>query len=233
LILHHDLEGILLVDKPQGKTSFSLVGLLRKTTGVKKIGHAGTLDPFATGLMILLIGKKYTRQSDHFLVHDKEYVTTLHLGTSTDSFDCEGERTSHSSYIPTLEEVSMALEYFQGTINQIPPMFSAKKVGGKKLYELARRGITIERQPVAVTVSTRLIAYEYPYLELHISCSKGTYIRSIGHDLGLMLQCGAHLTKLRRLRSGPFLLEKAVSGDSLYDIEIVRNGLINQAKLPL
>jgi len=205
------LEGILLVDKPIGNTSFSLIAILRKITGVKKIGHAGTLDPFASGVMVILIGKNYTRKSAQFLMQDKEYRTLLRLGISTDSFDCKGTTTSHSDKIPTLEEVEKSLKYFQGKIDQTPPMFSAKKVKGKKLYELARKGITIERTPVAIHVTTTLISYQYPLLELHITCSKGTYVRSIGHDIGQLLGCGAHLQELVRLRSGPFHLSDCLS----------------------
>ena len=209
-------QGVLLVDKPRGKTSFSLVTALRKKTGVQKIGHAGTLDPFATGLMVLLIGKDFTRLSDTFLSSEKEYETTLLLGTSTDSYDCDGQTTSTSDYIPTLHEVETALQKFQGTIQQTPPMFSAKKVQGKPLYKLARKGIEIPRAPVDVTLKTTLLSYAYPQLMLHVVCSKGTYIRSIAHDLGTLLTCGAHLCQLRRLRSGSFHLSESIPGDLLY-----------------
>lgn len=209
------IEGILLVDKPVGRTSFSLVADVRRLTGVKKVGHAGTLDPFATGLLILLVGKNFTRLSDRFLTTEKTYQTTVHLGVSTDSYDCEGAVTATSDKVPTLEEVQMALEHFQGEIEQTPPMFSAKKVNGKKLYELARKGVEIERKPVKVTVDTRLIAYDYPNLTLEITCSKGTYIRSIGHDLGRLLGCGAHLSALRRTRSGQFSIEQSLDGNKL------------------
>lgn len=216
------IEGILLVNKPKGRTSFSLVAQLRRMTKIAKIGHAGTLDPFATGLMVMLIGKNYTRQSDQFLTHDKEYVTTLRLGMTTDTFDCEGKVLHHSDQIPLLQEIEAALLSFQGKILQIPPMFSAKKKNGKKLYELARKGITIEREPVEVSLTTALLSYEYPYLKLHIQCSKGTYVRSIGHDLGQMLGCGAHLEDLIRLRSGPFHLEDAIEGDQLDDFDRIK-----------
>lgn len=203
-------EGILLVNKPKGKTSFNLVSRLRFLSGISKIGHAGTLDPFATGVMVMLVGKKFTKMSDLFLTQDKEYEATLHLGIATDTFDLEGKILSESSLIPTLEEVVQALSYFQGEIWQTPPMFSAKKVEGKKLYELARKGITIERKPVLVKLKTELLSYDYPFLTLRVSCSKGTYIRSIADDLGKHLRTGAHLTKLVRTRSGPFLLQDCI-----------------------
>ncbi len=209
-------KGVLLVDKPRGKTSFSLVTALRKKTGVQKIGHAGTLDPFATGLMILLIGKEFTRLSDSYLSTEKEYEATALLGISTDSYDCDGQTTSTSSYIPTLAEIEKALLNFQGTVQQTPPMFSAKKVQGKPLYKLARRGIEIPRAPVPVTLKTTLISYSYPTLKLHITCSKGTYIRSIAHDLGTLLTCGAHLSELRRLRCGSYHISESIPGDLLY-----------------
>lgn len=209
-------EGILLVDKPKGKTSFSLVSALRKKTGIQKIGHAGTLDPFATGLMIMLIGKQFTRLSDQYLTQDKEYQCTVRLGITTDTYDCEGIITETSPIEPSLSDIEHALIQFNGTMSQIPPMFSAKKIKGQKLYELARRGISIERQPVSVTLKTTLISYNYPNLELHIACSKGTYIRSLAYDLGRLLGCGAHLNELRRLKSGAFSIQQAISGALLY-----------------
>lgn len=214
------IEGILIVDKPKGKTAFSLISRLRKHLGVKKIGHAGTLDPFATGVMVLLIGKKYTRMSDNFLNHDKEYLAEVKLGIETDSYDCDGEIVSSSEYIPSLEEVKEAIKTFQGTIEQVPPMFSAKKINGKKLYELARQGKTIERKAVCVHLSTELLSYTYPFIHLKVKCSKGTYIRSIAYDLGKILTCGAHLTNLRRTLSGSFNIESSFPGEQLYENEL-------------
>lgn len=216
-ILQKISEGILLVDKPRGKTSFSLVTALRRLTQIEKIGHAGTLDPFATGLMVMLVGKKFTRLSQDYLSQDKEYECKVLLGVSTDSYDCDGQTTATSTLIPTLAEIEIALASFQGTLLQIPPMFSAKKINGKKLYELARRGIEIERQPVSVTIKTTLLNYTYPYLSLNVSCTKGTYVRSIAHDLGNLLGCGAHLSELRRLRSGTFHIKDSINGILLYD----------------
>lgn len=203
-------QGILLVNKEAGSTSFHLVALLRKVTKVEKIGHAGTLDPFATGVMVLLIGSSYTRKSDQFLSCDKEYRATLQLGLVTETYDIEGSIVSRSDLIPTRADVERAIGAFQGKISQIPPMYSAKKVGGKKLYDLARRGITIERKPVMVDVKIELIRYEYPMLEIQVACSKGTYIRSLAHDLGQFLGCGAHLFELIRTRSGTFRLEECI-----------------------
>jgi tRNA pseudouridine55 synthase len=208
--------GLLLVNKPKGKTSFSLVSALRRICQVQKIGHAGTLDPFASGVMILLIGKDFTRLSDRFLTQDKEYVATLHLGIRTDSYDCEGTTLEESSFVPSMEEISQVLTRFQGTFLQTPPMFSAKKIGGKKLYELARKGISIERAPTPVTTHITLISYEYPLVKIHVACSKGTYIRSLAEDIGNALTCGAHLVDLVRTRSGTFLLENCLDGSLLF-----------------
>lgn len=210
------IEGILLVNKSKGPSSFRLVQILRKYLGVKKIGHAGTLDPFATGVMVMLIGRRYTRLSDQFLCNDKEYLAEIQLGITTDTYDSEGKVTSQSSQIPSLEEIQQALNQFQGEIEQIPPMYSAKKMQGKKLYELARKGIEIERNPVKIKLETHLIRYEYPFLELQISCSKGTYIRSIAYDLGEKLGCGAHLSNLKRTRSGKFHLKDCISEADLH-----------------
>lgn len=210
-----ETKGILLVNKPRGCTSFSLVAAARKRLGVKKIGHAGTLDPFATGLVVLLVGREYTRLSDQFLTCDKEYIGRVHLGVTTDSYDSDGKQLSTSDFVPSEAEVRQALESFQGTVLQVPPMFSAKKVQGKKLYELARKGQEVERKPVAVEMKTQLLAYCYPYVDIRVQCSKGTYIRSIAHDLGQLLGCGGHLSELQRLRSGDFHLHNSVDGTLL------------------
>lgn len=210
-------NGLLLIDKAKGSTSFRLVSLLRKLTKIDKIGHAGTLDPFATGLMVMLIGRDFTKRSDEFLTCDKEYEATMHLGIATDTYDIEGEVISRSDTIPSLSDIEHVLTLFQGSISQIPPMFSAKKVEGKKLYELARKGITIERKPVQVTVVIQLLSYNYPEVKIHVACSKGTYIRSLAHDIGAVLGAGAHLSALTRTRSGSFLLSDAISQEKIQD----------------
>ena len=204
-------NGILLVDKAVGSTSFYLVELLRRRTSIEKIGHAGTLDPFATGVMVMLIGREYTKRSNEFLCADKEYKATVQLGMTTDTHDIEGQIISRSDQVPTVEEIELALHAFQGEIFQIPPMYSAKKVGGQKLCDLARKGIVIERAPVKVQVQVKCISYRYPLLEIEVACSKGTYIRSLAYDIGEVLGCGAHLFELARVRSGPFLLSQCVS----------------------
>jgi tRNA pseudouridine55 synthase len=167
--------------------------------------------------MLLLIGKPYTRLSNQFLNLDKAYLATLHLGITTDTYDVDGTILERHDKRPSPTEIDTALLSFQGTLLQTPPMFSAKKVAGKKLYELARQGITIERTPVPVTLQTELVDYTYPYLTLRINCSKGTYIRSLAHDLGELLGCGAHLSALTRTRSGSTLLEECCDGSRLND----------------
>jgi len=226
-MMNSAIEGILLVDKPKGKTSFSLVGMLRRHLNVKKIGHAGTLDPFATGVMVMLIGKKFTSLSDSFLNDDKEYVAEVRLGISTDSFDCDGQVTSTSDLVPTETAIMQALFNFQGSVSQIPPMFSAKKQNGKKLYELARKGETVDRPPVIVEMTTTISKYEYPYLIIHVKCSKGTYIRAIANDLGNLLGCGAHLTNLQRTRSGNFSIDQCIDGAILDVTQVDKSNLID------
>lgn len=224
-----ECQGILLIDKPIGKTSFSLVAALRRILGVRKIGHAGTLDPFATGVMVMLVGRSMTRLSDRFLCEDKEYIAQVHLGISTDTYDCDGKVVLTSSVIPSETEILEIIQKFQGKIEQIPPMHSAKKVNGKKLYELARKGKEIERKPVTVTLETEFLNYEYPHLNIRVKCSKGTYVRSIAYDMGKMLGCGAHLSALKRTRSGPFSIENCLDGSQLFnqpvDLEQVRKAL--------
>lgn len=211
------LEGILPVNKEKGRTAFYLVKVLRKLSGIKKIGHAGTLDPFATGVMVMLVGRPYTKISDKFIHHDKEYIATAKLGASTTTHDCDGQVTELSSKVPTLKEIEEVLLQFQGQIEQVPPMYSAKKVDGQKLYVLARKGIEIERKPIQVHVEVKLLDYSYPHLKFEVKCSKGTYIRSIAYDVGQKLQSEAHLIELIRSRSGPYTLKDCIDAKSLSD----------------
>lgn len=205
------IEGILPIDKPRGRSSFSLIPSLRKKLQVQKIGHSGTLDPIASGVLIFLIGKNYTKLQGELMKADKEYTATLFLGVATDTYDTEGKITHTSMHKPTLEQIAEALESFQGEILQLPPMFSAKKQKGKRLYSLARSGITVVRESVPVWMRVSLQSYSYPYLYLHIHCSSGTYIRSIANDLGNLLGCYAHIEELCRTRCGKFSLSNCVS----------------------
>ncbi len=215
LIANDKKTGILLVDKQRGRTAFYLIKVLRKLSSIKKVGHAGTLDPFATGVMILLIGKDFTKLSDQFMGLDKEYIATLHLGEETTTYDLDGDIVNSSDIVPTKNQLDEKLQDFQGDFEQIPPMFSAKKVDGKKLYDLARKGIEIERKPCKINAETTLLEYSYPKVVLKIKCSKGTYIRSIAHDLGKKLGCFAHLKELVRTRVGNYHLEDCIKGDDL------------------
>jgi tRNA pseudouridine55 synthase len=219
------LQGVLLLNKPRGKTAFSLVSLLRKLLNVQKIGHAGTLDPAATGVMVMLIGKKYTARSNEFLCSDKEYLAEIHLGITTDTYDSEGTITQRSDLIPTLAQVEEAISHFQGEISQIPPMFSAKKVNGQKLCDLARKGKEIPRLPTKVSVKFSLLSYNYPLIKARIACSKGTYIRSLAYDLGQHLPGtpGAHLSQLQRVRSGHFDIKECLEVETLTMQEIQGN----------
>jgi len=214
---HFSSYGILPVNKATACNSFQLVSLLRKRTKIATIGHAGTLDPFATGVMVMLIGRPYTKMSNQFLSADKQYRATLRLGQTTNTFDIDGQVLSESPYVPTITELEQALLFFQGSCTQIPPMYSAKKIQGKRLYELARKGLSIERSSVPIQLSTLLIRYEYPYIELDVTCSKGTYIRVLAQDLGQMLGCGAFVSILARTRSGNFLISECIDQAQLID----------------
>jgi tRNA pseudouridine55 synthase len=227
-------SGVVLLNKPKGKTSFSLVSALRRICNVQKVGHAGTLDPFATGVMVLLVGKEFTRLSDRFLLQDKEYEATLKLGIRTDSYDCEGKILQESGYIPSLEQIETVLANFQGDLMQTPPMFCAKKIKGKKLYELARKGIEIERAANPVTVKITFLEFTYPFLKIRVVCSKGTYIRSLAEDIGHALTCGAHLSDLLRTRSGCFHLADCLDGTLLSTPDVLSSlTFLSVSKLPI
>ncbi len=208
-------SGILLIDKPPKKTSFYLVHALRKITGISKIGHTGTLDPLATGVMVMLIGRSATRLSSQMVGHDKIYETSIRLGVRTTTFDDEGVITDRSEIVPSLSQIEDALLEFQGSTRQIPPMYSAKKVAGQKLYELARKGVEIERAPINVWMKIDLIDYQYPLLTIRIHCSSGTYIRTLADDIGTTLGCFGSVSKLCRLKSGPFSLEDCLPLDQV------------------
>ncbi|MCB1068126.1 MAG: tRNA pseudouridine(55) synthase TruB [Simkania sp.] len=210
-------EGILPVNKEKGRTAFYLVKVLRKLSGIKKIGHAGILDPFATGVMVMLLGRPYTKISDKFLHHDKEYLATVKLGASTTTYDCDGKITKTSDHIPTETAIEDVVKEFQGSISQIPPMYSAKKVNGQKLYVLARQGIEIERNPIQIQLEIEVLDYSYPELKLRIKCSKGAYMRTLAYDIGQKLGTEAHLVELTRTRSGPFELKDCIDAKSLSD----------------
>lgn len=211
------IDGLLCVDKPGGMTSHDVVHFVRRQFGLKKVGHCGTLDPAATGLLMLLIGKA-TKVQDLLMSEDKLYQGTLRLGISTSTQDAEGEIIDQAESLDSLSEseIRKAFEHYQGDFYQIPPMVSAVKKDGVPLYKLARKGIEIERDPRLVTVYRHTIrSVSIPEVEFEILCSKGFYVRTYCHDIGAHLGCGGHLSRLRRLQSGNFSVENAISWERL------------------
>ncbi|MFO1459933.1 MAG: tRNA pseudouridine(55) synthase TruB [Verrucomicrobiota bacterium] len=208
---HTPFDGALLVDKPSEWTSHDVVAKVRNHFRLEKVGHCGTLDPMATGLLILVLGKA-TRMSERFMSADKIYDGTMRLGETTDSYDTDGELTATRPVPPlTLGDLNDCAEQFLGDIQQVPPMVSAKKIQGTALYKLARKGVEVAREPRLVHIHTyRFSDYEEPFAYFRVSCSKGTYVRSLAHELGERLGCGAHLTALRRVGSGRFDVADAI-----------------------
>ena len=209
--------GFILINKPSGITSHDVVDYLRKITGIKKIGHSGTLDPLATGLLILGIGRGATKLLYKFLNEKKEYIAKIRLGAISTTYDREGEIVFKENVkIPTAEEVKKILKKFCGKIEQIPPYFSAKKIKGKKMYELARKGKEVELKPIRVEIhKISFLKYKWPFLEIKVNCSSGTYIRSLANDIGKELDCGGYIEELTRIRIGKFCLDEAVG---LYEL---------------
>ncbi len=202
------MNGIILIDKEAGMTSYDVIRKLKKKFPVKKIGHAGTLDPFATGLLVILLGHA-TKISSYFLTNDKTYETTIEFGKKTTTYDYTGDTVQINDQHVNFDDILNALPKMSH-YKQEPPMVSARKVNGKKLYELAREGIEIKREKKDFTIDHQdIISYEYPYLHMILKVSKGTYIRSYAMDLASHLNTVAMLKSLRRLQSGPFLVEHA------------------------
>ncbi|MEA3249731.1 MAG: tRNA pseudouridine(55) synthase TruB [Patescibacteria group bacterium] len=218
-------SGFLLIDKPSGITSHDVVDRVRRVTGIRKVGHGGTLDPFATGLLVLGVGRAATRELGTIIGKDKEYEAVAILGAVSDTQDRDGKIEETDGAVPTEDELRAAMTKFTGDIKQIPPMYSAKKVKGKKLYELARTGEVIEREPVDITIhELELIQiwFAKPGLPNQVSkakfrvrCSSGTYIRTLAHDIGQLLDCGAYLNELRRTAIGDWKIENAIALDEL------------------
>ncbi len=224
-------EGILFIDKPKGLSSHDVVDRVRRKLGMRRIGHAGTLDPNATGLLIILVGKA-TKVSQYLMSLDKNYEGVIKLGEETDSHDSEGEIKAELP-VPELteEQIGDFLNEFDGDQYQIPPMFSAKKIKGVPLYKLARKGKVVEREPRFIRVSSiKLLAFETPLVTFFIHCSKGTYVRTIAHDLGHKIGCGAHLTELRRTSIDKFQLSDALT---LEDFENLSAGEIQRMLMPV
>lgn len=216
-----ELEGVLLVDKPAGMTSHDVVYRLRRKLGMQRIGHAGTLDPMATGVLIMLIGKA-TRISQYLISVDKAYEGEATLGVTTNSQDAEGE-VMETRPVPPLTEAQVreAMKGFLGDQYQTPPMFSAVKIDGVPLYKSARKGEEVEREPRFIRVATfDLLSFALPKLTFRLACTKGTYVRTIAHDLGQKLGCGAHLSALRRTGSGKFTLDQCTPLDRIQEMAL-------------
>lgn len=213
-----EFNEILLIDKPAGITSHDVVDRVRRIFKTRRVGHAGTLDPFATGLLIIGVGKA-TKELTGLVGLDKTYIATAKLGATSDTYDLDGVITDYKEpHIPEREEMLEILASFQGEYEQKAPAFSAKKVKGRKLYEMARNGEDVEHLRPTKIVDIKAIepiAYEWPELKFLVSCSSGTYIRTLAYDIGEKLKCGAYLTGLRRTRIGQFELEKAKTLEEL------------------
>lgn len=207
--------GVLPVDKPLTWTSFDVVNFVRSRFNVPKVGHCGTLDPAATGLLLLVLGK-FTSLSGKLSGVDKEYTGSLLLGVETDSGDLDGKVIRRSESLPNETQVREVFNSFKGKSMQMPPMYSAVKVGGKKLYELARQGVEIEREAREIDIpELNIDRLELPEVDFTVACSKGTYIRTLAADIGTRLGCGGTLTALRRTRCGRFKLDDAVTLEEL------------------
>src|SRR5882672_9875029 len=215
------LDGALLIDKPAGMTSHDVVDEIRRHFGIKKVGHCGTLDPNATGLLIIVLGRA-TKLSERLMSDDKVYEGTIKFGESTDSFDSDGELVASLPVPPiTLDELNRFAAESVGDLMQTPPMVSAVKKDGVPLYKLARKGVEVQREPRLIHIySFKFSNYEEPMARFRIACTKGTYVRSIAHELGQKVRCGAHLVQLSRTRSGNFDISQAVPLDKLLSSSI-------------
>jgi tRNA pseudouridine55 synthase len=213
------LDGALLVDKPSGPTSHDVVDAVRRTFRIKKVGHCGTLDPNATGLLIIVLGRG-TKLSERLMSDDKVYEGTVKLGETTDSYDSDGELTASLPVPPlSLQQLNESAREFVGDRMQIPPMVSAIKKNGVPLYKLARKGVEVKREPRLIHIySFRFSHYEGPLGQFKVACTKGTYVRSLVHDLGQQLECGAHLTTLRRTVSGKFDVSDAMTLNAILSL---------------
>lgn len=217
---HSPEDGILLIDKPKGPSSHDVVGRIRKHFGFAKVGHGGTLDPGATGLMLILIGKG-TSLSNQVMGCDKRYIGEMLIGTETDSQDMEGEIVSTLPYdLVTLERLQAEAKKLTGDLYQVPPMASALKKNGVPLYKLARKGEVVEREPRLIHVySYKVFDLELPVASFDIICTKGTYIRTLCHDLGKALGCGACMKELRRIKCGKYDIKDAITLDAAIEMD--------------
>lgn len=226
------MNGIILIDKPLGKTSHDMVYFVRRLTGIKKVGHTGTLDPDASGVLPVCVGKA-TKVCDMLTASDKRYRATLILGKTTDTQDASGTVLTENEVTVTADDIMNITKKFIGEIEQIPPMFSAIKKDGKKLYELARQGITIEREPRKIrifSIDVLNIELENKTVEIDVHCSKGTYVRTLCEDIGNALGCGAYMNTLRRTQSGGFAISECHTTEEL--MQIKETGKIESVLIP-
>ncbi len=210
------MEGILNIDKPQWLSSHDVVARVRRICGTRRVGHAGTLDPLATGVLLVCVGRA-TRLSEYLMGQQKVYTATVRLGQTTNTYDAEGEVMAERPFSHiTPAAIEQALGLYRGSIEQVPPIYSALKVNGQPMYKLARAGKDVERKPRPVTIyELDLIDWTPPNLELRVVCSTGTYIRSLAYDMGETLGCGGHITVLRRTAVGEFKIADAISLEDL------------------
>lgn len=222
------MHGLLLIDKPQGLTSHDVVRQVRRIFSTRKVGHAGTLDPMATGVLVVAVGDA-TKILQFLFLDDKSYRATFRLGITTDTFDAQGRVLSEKPTPPLdVEFVNHICTPFRGMIDQQPPMFSALKRDGVPLYKLARQGIEVERESRKIFIQRlAVVAVDSPFVTIDVDCSKGTYIRSLVHDLGEAIGCGAHLTALCRLRSGRFMLDQCYQLDDLKQMDNPAGALLS------
>jgi tRNA pseudouridine55 synthase len=215
------LDGVLLIDKPIGWTSHDVVDGIRRRFGIKKVGHCGTLDPNATGLLVIVLGRA-TKLSEILIAQDKVYAGTIKFGEATNTYDADGDLVESRPVPPlTVDQLNELAATFVGDLMQTPPMVSAKKVKGVPLYKLARKGLEVPREPRLVHIySFRFSSYTEPTGEFRLACTKGTYVRSIAHDLGVKIGCGAHLATLRRLDSGKFNVAHALPLDDVLKLSL-------------
>lgn len=207
-----NVDGILNILKPPGKTSFQIVSLVRRLSGERRVGHAGTLDPEASGVLVVCLGQG-TRIIEFLSQATKNYYAEIELGVTTDTYDAAGRITGTGDPSTlTKERINNALDSFRGVTDQVPPMYSAAKHKGKRLYQLARAGIEVDRKSKKIEIfRLELLDWQLPLVTIEVDCSAGTYIRSLAHDLGVMLGCGAHLKRLVRLKSEPFYIADSIS----------------------
>ena len=221
-----EMNGVLIVDKPQGKTSHAIVAAVRRLCKTRRVGHTGTLDPLATGVLPVCVGNA-TKAADMLTSSDKRYLAVFRLGMRTDTLDITGNVLEENTIAVTSEDVKKAVKSFTGTILQVPPMYSAIKKDGRKLYELAREGKEIEREAREITVySLDITDISLPYVSIDVSCSKGTYIRSLCDDIGTALGCGAVMTQLRRTKASAFNADNAHTLEELEAAEDISKMLV-------